>query len=336
MKKFRELSVFERIKFLNLDSSFLSSSLDAGLLDEIGENPIGFFELPLRILNGLVVNGKQYNVPMVTEEASVVAGACYAAKLCSNIKAGVVGDKVVSQLLLSRKPDFQEKEVIKRVNSRHSYSKLLDIESKKIGGYYVLNLLVNSGESMGAAVSSKMAEEVAEEIKDGIGGVISNKAGRLVEASAEIPFHKLKNAKGIELLSKWAEEDESRAVTNNKGIMNGVTAVALATGQDTRAIEAACHYLASGKKYSPLSKWRIKKGKLHGEIKLSIPCGIKGGELKTYPKAQKILNLMKINSSNELAEVMASVGLVQNLAALNMLATIGITKGHGKHRRRQS
>lgn len=327
--KFRNLTTLERDKKLNCN--FLKPSLNSELLDKIGENPIGIFELPIRILNNLQVNGKTYNVPMVTEEASVVAGACYGAKLCGNITAKTLQDTVMSQIFLLKKPEFNKQQLIEKINSKHSYSKLIDIQEKKLNNGFVLDLIINPGESMGAAVASKMAETLSKEISEGVGKVISNKFGRTIEAIVSID--KITNAKKIELLSNWAKQDESRAVSHNKGIMNGVIAIALATGQDTRAIEAACHFIASKERYSPLSEWYTKNNKLHGKIKLTIPCGIIGGELKTYSKAQQCLNLMNIKSSNELAQVITSVGLVQNLAALNMLAGIGVTKGHGSHRK---
>ncbi len=349
MKKFRELSLQERTELLGIGKKLLERSLAPEDLERIGENPAGVHELPIRILDRLPVNGREYTVPLVTEEASVVAGACYGAKLCrlaGGIQANVTESLARAQVLLTRPlKKFDKRRLLEKANEGHKHSRAVDIIIKNAGSKRVLEIVFDPGDAMGAAVASSMAEAVSEEIGQGLGRVVCNKYGRRVRASVRIPVQLLERkhdgrtipgeevARRIQKLSEWAESDPDRAVTHNKGIMNGITAVALATGQDTRAIEAACHaHAAANGDYSPLSRWRVSEKVLEGTLEAVLPCGIVGGELKTYPKTRIALEIMGVRSANELAQVMAGVGLAQNLAALSMLATIGVTKGHGGHR----
>ena len=349
---------FER--FTKEDLSALQKSFTSEELELFGENIVSSYELPLRIAVNFKINNEEKLVPMVTEESSVVAGVCYGAKLCNKkgIKTRVINEKekipkAKAELIIDYSKETankiikNKKKLLKKANKEHSYSKAYDLVLKKKENTLIISILIDSGEAMGAAVASNMSETISGEIekmtgKEPIGNVISNASGRLVEAETIINFEELtrhngrKTISGEEVaekiikLSKWAERDPERAVTHNKGIMNGVEAVAIATGQDTRAIEAACYYLAREK---PLSRWEKTKEGLKGRIKLLIPCGVVGGELKKFPKALLGLKIMKVRTADELAEVMAGVGLAQNLAALSMLATIGVTRGHGEHRK---
>jgi len=367
LKEFLDLSEEEVLVLKNL------CTLGFDELAAIGENPISNYELPLRIANYFKINGVDYFIPMVVEEASVVAGACYGAKLCyksGGIKSSVIKNseysKAIGQIQLIRVKNPQEIEkkvlenknkLLEKANEGHKHSRAYDIKTEHYIAdkerMLIVNIQIDPGDAMGAAVASQMAEVVAKEISKLTATpynacIISNYSGRHVKAETRVYVEDLarKSASGkwwtgeevrdgITLLSRWAENDIHRAATHNKGIMNGVDAVALATGQDWRAIESANHVFAmrSGR-YKPLSRWRSEDNYLVGELEMLIPCGIVGGEIKKFPKAEFALRkILRVKSADELAEIMAAVGLAQNLAALSMLATIGLKEGHEPHRK---
>ena len=367
LKEFLDLSEEEVLVLKNL------CTLGFDELAAIGENPISNYELPLRIANYFKINGVDYFIPMVVEEASVVAGACYGAKLCyksGGIKSSVIKNseysKAIGQIQLIRVKNPQEIEkkvlenknkLLEKANEGHKHSRAYDIKTEHHVAdeekMLIVNIQIDPGDAMGAAVASQMAEAVAKEISKLTATpynacIISNYSGRHVKAETRVYVEDLARRStsgkwwtgeevrdGITLLSKWAENDVYRAATHNKGIMNGVDAVALATGQDWRAIESANHVFAmrSGR-YKPLSRWRSEDDYLVGELEMLIPCGIVGGEIKKFPKAEFALRkILRVKSADELAEIMAAVGLAQNLAALSMLATIGLKEGHEPHRK---
>ncbi len=378
---FFSLSIEERIAalrvFLGLSEEEISvlknlCTLDFRRLEVIGENPVSTYELPLRIANFFKINDVDYFIPMVVEEASVVAGVCYGAKLC--YESGGIHSYVMEQSRYSKavgqiqlvgvdKPRVErqilrrKKYLLERANQGHRFSKAYDIKTRwlegRIGKALIVDILVDPGDAMGAAAASDMAELVGKEVSRITGFpynacIISNYSGRHVRAEAKISVEKLARKsvrriawsgervrEGVLWLSIWAERDVQRAVMHNKGIMNGVDAVAIATGQDWRAIESANHAFAlRNGRYMPLSKWRSKGKYLIGELEMLIPCGIVGGEIRNFPKAEFVLKkILRLKSADQLAEVMAAVGLAQNLAALSMLATIGLKEGHQPHRK---
>jgi len=366
LKEFLGLSEEETLIIKNL------CTLGFKELTAIGENPISSYELPLRIANYFKINGVDYFIPMVVEEASVVAGACYGAKLCykEGIESSIVKQsnyaKAIGQIQLIniKNPLEVEKKILEnknylleKANKGHRYSKAYNIKTiffeSEHGKSIIVYIAVDPGDAMGAAVTSAITETVAKEISRTTGiaynsCIISNFSGRHVRAKAKIPVERLarKSASGKEWsgkevkdgivwLSIWAENDIYRAVTHNKGIMNGVDAVAVATGQDWRAIESANHAFATRSgTYEPLSRWRSEGDYLLGELEMLIPCGIVGGEIKKIPKAEFVLKkILRVKTADQLAEIMAAVGLAQNLAALSMLATIGLKEGHEPHRK---
>jgi len=349
------------------------STLGFKELAAIGENPVSNFELPLRVANFFKINGVDYFVPMVVEEASVVAGVCYGAKLCyesggfhSSVVEKSEYGKAVGQIQLINVENSVEVEkqilarkeyLLEKANRGHKFSRAYDLRTKlfesEIGKMLVVDVCVDPGDAMGAAVASDMAESMAKEISRMTGCpynacIVSNVSGRHVRTEAKVRVESLAResvrgeawsgeevSDGIVWLSVWAERDIHRAVTNNKGIMNGVDAVAVAAGQDWRAIESANHAFAfrSGR-YMPLSMWRSDGDFLVGELEMLIPCGIVGGEIRNFPKAEFVLKkVLRVKSADELAEIMGAVGLAQNLAALSMLATIGLREGHQPHRK---
>ena len=382
VQNFFKLSIDDRIailkEFLDLneeETMILKNLCTLGFdkLEAIGENPVSNYELPLRIANYFKINGIDYFIPMVVEEASVVAGACYGAKLCyksGGIKASTIKNskysKAIGQIQLIRIENPQKivnkilenkNSLLEKANEGHRHSRAYDIKTKHYTAnkeeILIVDIYIDSGDAMGAAVATQMAEAVAKEISKLTNTpynacIISNYSGRHVRAEAKIYVEDLarKSASGkwwtgeevrdgIIWLSRWAESDVYRAATHNKGIMNGVDAVALATGQDWRAIESANHVFAMRNgHYRPLSTWRSEGSYLVGELEMLIPCGIVGGEIKKLPKAEFALRkILRVKSADELAEIMVSVGLAQNLAALSMLATIGLKEGHEPHRK---
>jgi hydroxymethylglutaryl-CoA reductase len=375
---FYNLSIDERIEIVK-DFSDLSdeevkllknlSTVNHERLNYLGENPVSNYELPLRIANYFKINDIDRFIPMVVEEASVVAGASSGAKLCyysGGVQACVsetseygkiIGETQLVNVKNPKKAKMkilkEKNSLLKKANEGHRYSKAYELKVKEIEDMLIIDLYIDPGDAMGAAVASEMAERIAPELSKITGcnynsNIVSNYSGRLTRAKLEVPIEDLgrksKGGKvwkgeevkdGIIKLSEWAEKDTYRATTHNKGIMNGVDAVAIATGQDWRAIESANHAFASREgKYKPLSTWYEEDDFLVGELEMLIPCGIVGGEIKNYPKAKLSLKIMKVRSADELAEIIGSVGLVQNLAALRMNATIGLKEGHEPHRRR--
>lgn len=362
-KKFRELSVRERGDFIantyglsEEKASILKNhnTLTEEALERIGENPISNFEYPLRFSDRISINGMKYHIPIITEEASVVAGLSYAGKVCGNIEAKVLDSYCIGKISFIEVEDpdkliehikISEDAAIERINKKHSHAKTYRIETVKrktaFGNSVVANIYFDSKNAMGAAVAAKMGDELADIISSEyqdkffcLPGVISNNSGRVTIAKTKIPEERLKRdefcgkevKRRICILSELSEVDEE-AATRNKGIMNGVEGVAYALAQDTRAINAA------NDNRKPWSKWHCDDEYLYGELKMTIPCGTIGGEIEKYPKAKVLLeDVLKPKDANELAEIIAAVGLAQNFAAMSMNVTIGTAGGHNPFR----
>jgi len=358
MPKFRELSIDERIDFItdfyNLprekaDILRNHNTLDNERLERIGENPVSNSEYPLRFSDTLSINGKAYHIPIETEEASVVAGLSYGGKICGNIEAHVlesysIGQVQIKNIDICKFENYvkdNKESLIGEINNLHKKAKAFDIKTEKYklsyGTSVLANVYLDPGDAMGAAVSGKMAEEFANIVSHEFpdikykGSVVSNNSGRLTVAKTKIHEEELKRyifsgkevKEGIIEFSELAKINIDRNITNDKGVMNGVEGIARVLAQDTRAIYAA------NKNNPYLSRWYGDEEYLCGELKMMIPCGIIGGEIDNYPKAKVLLeDVIKPKNANELAEIMAAVGLAQNLAALSMNCTIGATKGH--------
>lgn len=346
------------------DMDTLSKPYPGNYLLSLGENVTGRYELPIRFAPNFKINGRDKLIPLITEEASVVAGIASAAKKayrCGGIEAEVSDEypRAIGQILVSTRGNGALDEITKRkgeflalANRGHRYSNAYDIDIKSLpNGKLVVNLYINPGDAMGAAVASDMARAVSKEIeKQGFecnGNIISNASGRLTKARLRIDIPSLERrskidgtlytgeylAKRIVDLYEFADMDPQRAATHNKGLMNGTDALALATAQDTRAINAACHsYAVRDGTYKPLSSWKIYDGHLEGETELVLPVCTVGSEIKKYPKAAVMLKSLGIENADDLAMDLAAVGLTQNYAALSMLASIGLKEGHGRHR----
>ncbi len=323
------------------------------------ENVIGTFPVPIGVAVNFKVDGKDVFVPMATEEPSVVAAASNAAKLTYNtggfttsttgsIMRGQIQIVNVSEPYYALAKIYENKdEILEICNEQDETLASLDGGAKDLevivhekSKMVVIHLFVDTKDAMGANTVNTMLESVASTVEaitegDVVLRIISNLADkRIVRARArfENPFNHNKNQltrfiNGYEL----AMVDPYRAVTHNKGIMNGVSAVTLATGNDTRAIEAGAHaYAARLGRYRSLTNWEIRGDDIIGTIEMPVAIGIVGGATQSHPVAKSIMKLMQIESAEQLASIIASTGLAQNFAALRALATDGIQKGHMK------
>ena len=330
------------------------------------ENVAGIYGLPLGIATNFKVNGRDVLVPMVIEEPSVVAGASLAAKLAragdgfsastdSPVMIGQLQVVDLGDLEVARAQILEEKEPLLAL--AHAVDPVLvrlgggarDLEVRLLpetaaGPMLIVHLLYDVRDAMGANAINTACERLAPEIERLTGGkvflcILSNLADqRLARAEVSIPESALAFndftgeavAAGIEKAWAFAAADPYRATTHNKGIMNGIDAVVIATGNDWRAIEAGAHaYAARNGRYTSLSTWqRDSQGHLNGKLELPLALGIVGGATRVHPTAQVALKILGVQTARELAEIVASVGLAQNLAAIRALATEGIQKGH--------
>ena len=343
-------------------------SLPLSIADGMIENVIGRFELPLGVATNFQVNGKDYLVPMAVEEPSVVAAASYMAKLARlnggfeaysdrPIMRGQIQVMGVKDLESAKERILKHKdELIYAANEKDKTLVSLgggceDIEvhlfeDTPSGPMLIVHLLVDVRDAMGANTINTMAEYISPQVEKISHGkarlrILSNLADkRLVTASVKIASKQFDTAdykgeevvKGILEAASFAVVDPYRAATHNKGIMNGIDPVVIATGNDWRAIEAGAHaFAAISGQYSSLTQWSSSdEFDLVGKISLPMAVGLVGGATKTHPAAKAAISLLGVKSATELGQVIAAVGLAQNLAALRALATEGIQRGHMK------
>jgi hydroxymethylglutaryl-CoA reductase len=378
LPEFRRLSLQERRRALavhtGLDSRELDS-LDTGGLsaedaDRMVENAVGEYALPLGVALNFQINQRDYLIPMVVEEPSVIAAASYAARMVragggftasadapvmiAQIELRDVGDRIVARTfieaareeLLSLANSTAPRLVSRGGGARDLEVRLLGTcDNRDVHSRLVVHLHVDCRDAMGANLVNTMAEAVAPrlvELSHGRLGlrILSNLADRrLVRVAAKVPFSALVSeksglagdqvAEGIAAASQFAEDDPYRTATHNKGIMNGVDAVVLATGNDWRGVEAGAHaYAARDGRYRPLATWRVEHEHLAGQLEMPMAVGTAGGTLQVHPGARLALRILGVGSSDELAMVIGAAGLGQNLAALRALATEGIQRGH--------
>ena len=333
--------------------------------DHMIENVVGTYSLPLGIAQHFIINGREILVPMVIEEPSVVAAASYMARLAQaggGFSAVCTPPEMIGQMQILEVKDLEgaRKKIIskkKQLLAAAAVDPMLQklgggprdievyiIEDSPIGAFLVLHLIEDVRDAMGANAINTALEALAPLVEELSGGrvllrILSNLANRrMAKATCRIPLDELafKNFSGEQvrdgILAAWAfaVADPYRAATHNKGIMNGVDAVLLATANDWRAVEAGAHaYAARSGKYTSLSKWsKNKNGDLLGELEMPMAVGIVGGATRVHPGARAALKLMGVKSASDLAEIIVSVGLAQNLGALRALATEGIQRGH--------
>ena len=335
--------------------------------DGMIENAIGTFSLPLGIATNFQINDKDYLIPMVIEEPSVIAASSKAAKI-ARVQGGFKAEadesysigqiQVVNIDVQSAIPKVigATNEILDLANSKSETLPKLGKGAKEIsckdlptssGHMLIVELTIDVGDAMGANVTNTMCEAVAPMIEKLTGGktllrILSNySTKRMVNASAVFDRDAVGGEKVVDdiiLAFQFAENDPYRAVTHNKGVMNGVIAVANSTGQDSRAIEAAAHaYASAGGTYSSLTKWsKDKNGNLIGNFELPLSVGIVGGIIRHHPIAKICTKILGVSTAQELSCVIAVVGLAQNFAAMRALVTEGIQKGHMKlHARKE-
>ena len=370
---FAKLSPTERIEAL-LKEGLLTwdeaqilkeqKGLPLSIADQLTENVLSTFDLPFSLAPYFLINGRDYVLPMVTEEPSVVAAASFAAKLIQRSggfttqvhQRQMIGEialtdvedvEVASKRILEDKENLLQlaNEAYPSIVKRGGGARDLWVENK--GDFLIVYLAVDPKEAMGANMLNTMLEALTDRIQELSGGqalmaILSNLATRsLVSARCAIDFKALSRnpeeaieiAHRMELASQLAQVDPYRAATHNKGIFNGIDALVLATGNDWRAIEAGAHtYAAQSGSYKGLSHWTShpEEKKLYGEITLPMPVATKGGSIGLNPTVQVSHRLLGEPSAIELAGIIASLGLAQNFAALKALVTTGIQAGHMK------
>lgn len=370
---FAKLSPTERIEAL-LKEGLLTwdeaqilkeqKGLPLSIADQLTENVLSTFDLPFSLAPYFLINGRDYVLPMVTEEPSVVAAASFAAKLIQRSggfttqlhQRQMIGEialtdikdwEIASKRILDDRESLLQlaNEAYPSIVKRGGGARDLWVENK--GDFLIVYLAVDPKEAMGANMLNTMLEALTDRIQELSGGqalmaILSNLATRsLVSARCAIDFKALSRnpeeaieiAHQMELASQLAQVDPYRAATHNKGIFNGIDALVLATGNDWRAIEAGAHaYAAQSGSYKGLSHWtsQPKEKKLYGEITLPMPVATKGGSIGLNPTVQVSHRLLGEPSAIELAGIIASLGLAQNFAALKALVTTGIQAGHMK------
>lgn len=368
--KFHEKTRDERLRILELFSNLSNEDIQI-LKNEKGvnfeqannmiENAIGTMSYPLGIATNFKINGKDYLIPMVIEEPSVIAAASKAAKIArkhggflmksdesySIGQIQVIGVDVKS--VTSKIIDSSE-EILFLANSKSkTLSKMgrgaKEVSCKEVttglGSMLIVEILIDVGDAMGANVTNTMCEAIAPLIEKITGGrvilrILSNySTKRLVRGNAIFDKEELGGEEIVDnilLAYEFAANDPYRAVTHNKGIMNGIIAVANATGQDTRAIEASAHaYASRAGRYTSLTKWKKnEEGNLVGEIEIPMSVGTVGGITNIHPMIKICMKILGVNSARELSCIIGATGLAQNFSAIRALASEGIQKGHMK------
>lgn len=366
IKGFYKLPLEERVKivkeFADLSPEEIETVKGKGLDVEQGqkmiENVIGTFELPFGVAVNFLINNTDYLIPMVIEEPSVVAAASNAAKLArpsggfftSSTEPVMIGQiqlvGVESPFLARLQILEHKKEIIELANEQDPVllrfgGGCKDVDVRVLeNGMVITHVLVDCRDAMGANAVNTMVEAVAPFIEEITGGrvylrILSNLAKYRL-ARARVKYSKdvigEETVTGIVEAYQFARTDPFRAATHNKGIMNGVTAVVLATGNDTRAIESGAHSFASiTGRYTSLTHWeKDANGDLLGSIEMPMAVGLVGGATKSHPVARVSVKILGVKTASELGEIIAAVGLAQNFAALRALATEGIQRGHMK------
>jgi hydroxymethylglutaryl-CoA reductase len=333
--------------------------------DHMIENAVSVIGLPLGIGLNFVINGRERLIPMAIEEPSVIAAASFAARLirdAGGFFAEADQSLMIAQIQLVNVPDVDGAaqrvhvampQLLAAANAVHPNMiqrgggarriEVRPLPETPCGPMLIVHLVVDVGDAMGANAVNSMAEALSPTIEELVGGqarlrILSNLADqRLARARVRIPFRFLKtdSFSGEEVAQRMMEAwafaavDPYRAATHNKGAMNGIDAVAMATGQDWRGIEAGAHaYAARDGQYRALSQWVVENDTLVGTIELPLAVGIVGGNLECNPRVRFALRLLGATSARELAAIMAAVGLAQNFAAMRALVTDGIQRGH--------
>ncbi|MFZ6026805.1 MAG: hydroxymethylglutaryl-CoA reductase, degradative [Chloroflexota bacterium] len=342
------------------------AGLSPAQADKMIENVVGVFALPVGVALNFVVNGREVLVPMAVEEPSIVAGASFMARLArgtGGFFAHVTAPEMIGQIqvldvpephgariaILEKKAELLAEAaeidpVLKKLGGGPRDLEVRLIDTSPVGPFLVVHLIYDVRDAMGANAVNTACERLSARIEALSGGrvhlrILSNLADRRVARArctirlGELAFDPYSGDQvrdGVIAAWAFAAADPYRAATHNKGIMNGIDPIAIATGNDWRAVEAGAHaYAARSGRYTALTTWgKDVAGNLVGTIELPLAVGVVGGATRVHPAAQAALKLMSVDTASDLAEIMASVGLAQNLAALRALATEGIQRGH--------
>ena len=355
------------------DDILSNAGLSLDQADHMVENVIQVYELPFGIATNFRINHQDYLVPMVVEEPSVIAAASNAAKMFRDGGGFFTSSSnpiMIGQMQILDVPDLvtaaeqlksHQDQLLERMNSiggsiitRGGGGKGIEtriLRNTAVGDMLILHILYDTRDAMGANAVNTAVELIAEDVAELTGGrvhlkILSNLADhRTARAEGVIPHSTLAtdSLSGEEVVDAvleaavFAEVDPYRATTHNKGIMNGIDPVVIATGNDWRAVEAGAHaFAARSGSYTSMTHWRkTPEGDLHGSIELPMAVGIVGGATRVHPGAQLALRILGVNSARELAEIMVAVGLAQNFAAMRALSTEGIQRGHMRLHARQ-
>lgn len=333
---------------------------DTNLADKLIENVIGYFQLPLGVATNFRIDGHDHVIPLAVEETSIIAALSKTAKWIrqhGEITTSVNGNCILGQIQLAKVADFAKFAAIFAENKRFFIEKanndvasnmvrrgggVLDLELRRLPrtdgkDMAVIHLMMDSCDAMGANIINQVLEYLKEPIESLTGEqvtmcILSNLNDQKL-TTAKVTIRDIDPVLGERLqeASLFAETDPYRAATHNKGVMNGIDPVLIATGNDWRAVEAGVHaYATRTGAYQAITRWRYEDGILTGELTAPIIVGTVGGVTSLHPTARMCLRMMGVDSANQLSRIIAAVGLVQNLGAIRALCTEGIIQGHMK------
>ncbi|MCB0342904.1 MAG: hydroxymethylglutaryl-CoA reductase, degradative [Bdellovibrionales bacterium] len=366
---FSKLSLDERLQRLqnlgvlsaaDLKSLTSRTVLDPGLAENFIENVIGYYQMPLGVATNFVIDGKPVTVPMAVEETSIIAAASKTAKWVRDhggVKTEIIGRDIIGQVQVARVKNFENfekvilenaEDLIQSANTDVAHGlvnrgggvhrlEVRQVDRGDGGKMAVVHVLADACDAMGANIMNQVCEYLRPKIEDLTGEdvtmcILSN----LVDTKVTRATVVLKNLDSdlidkIVEASLFAKQDPYRAATNNKGVLNGIDPILLATGNDWRAVEAGVHaYAARSGQYRSITEWRREGDDLVGTFEAPVILGVVGGVTRLHPTAQVALNILGVKSADELSRICAAVGLVQNLGAINALTTVGIIEGHMK------
>ncbi|MBC7419452.1 MAG: hydroxymethylglutaryl-CoA reductase, degradative [Bdellovibrio sp.] len=368
-KGFSKLSYFDRLDALTeanvlseADQNYLKAGglQDVGLAENFIENVIGYFQLPLGVATNFKIDDRDFVIPMAVEETSIIAAASKTAKWIrenGSIKTEIIGKNIIGQIQFAKIQDFvnfeknillQKNYLIELANSEVAFGLVKrgggvnDLQLRKLDrgdGFFmaIIHIYMDPCDAMGANIMNQVCEFLKEPLQEFTGEkvtmcILSNLVdSKLTKATITLNKIDPELALKIEEASRFAELDPYRAATNNKGVLNGIDPILVATGNDWRAVEAGIHaFAARDGQYRSITKWRKEGDSLVGIFEAPLIVGTVGGVTTLHPSAQIAMKLLGVQSSNELSRIMAAVGLVQNLGALRALTTVGIIEGHMK------
>ncbi|KTD47306.1 hydroxymethylglutaryl CoA reductase [Legionella rubrilucens] len=364
--KLTRMERYQRLKALGAltdeDIAFLQSGAvtDPCLAENLIENAIGYFQLPLGVAGHFRIDGKDLVIPMAVEETSIIAALSKTAKWvreCGEITTAIEGDCIIGQIQIAHVKNRLQLEILLQENKDKLIamvnSSIASSMVKRQGGVKDIELRTvpyGNGELMAVihvtmnpvdAMGANLLNQVLEYLKSPIEQLTQEKVSLCILSNlndkkittAQVVIREIDAELGekIALASEFAKQDPYRAATHNKGVLNGIDPVAIATGNDWRAVEAGIHaYAVKQGQYRAITQWSYRDGTLYGEFRAPLVVGIVGGVTTLHPTARMALRMMNIQSANQLSRIMAAVGLVQNLGALKALCTVGISQGHMK------